>query len=74
MKAVRVRVENGQITGRAPEGFPEGEVDMCLAVPDDGMGPEELERLNASLDEGWRCIEEGRLRPAADLLADLRRR
>jgi hypothetical protein len=74
MKAVRVHVKNGQITGQAPAGFPEGDVDMCLAEPDDEMSPEEAERLNAALEAGWRCIEEGRFRPAAEVLESLRRK
>jgi hypothetical protein len=74
MKAVRVRVENGQITGRAPAGFPEGDVEVCLAVPDEEMSPDDAARLDAALEEGWRCIEQGRFRPGADVLADLRRR
>jgi hypothetical protein len=74
MKAVRVHVQKGQISGRAPAGFPEGEVDVCLAEPDDDMTAEEKARLNAALEAGWRCVEEGRFRPAADVIADLRRR
>ncbi len=68
MKAVKVRVENGEIRGRAPAGFPEGEIDVCLAEPDEPMSPEE----QAALDAGWRCIEEGRFRPAQYFLAELR--
>jgi hypothetical protein len=73
MKAVRVHVDNGQISGRAPAGFPEGDVEVCLADPDERMTPEEEERLLEALEAGWRCIEEGRFRPASDVIADLRR-
>jgi hypothetical protein len=74
MKAVRVHVEKGQITGRAPEGFPEGDVDLCLADSDDAMTQDELAWLNAALEAGWRCIEEGRFRPAAAVIDVLRNR
>jgi hypothetical protein len=74
MKAVRVRVEKGQITGRAPAGFPEGDIEVCLAEPDESMSPEEEARLADALEAGWRCIDEGRFRPAADVIGDLRRR
>ena len=74
MKAVRVHVENGHITGQAPAGFPEGDVDVCLAEPDESLTVEEEARLDTALEAGWRCIEEGRFRPAADVVADLRRR
>ena len=74
MKALRVRVQNGEISGRAPAGFPEGDVDVRLAEADDDMTADEAAQLDDVLNAGWRCIEDGRFRPAADVLADLRRR
>ena len=74
MRAVRVRVQNGEITGRAPAGFPEGDVEVCLVDPDEGMTAEEEARLNAALEAGWQCVEQGRFRPAAEVLEALRRR
>ena len=74
MKAIRVRVENGRITGDAPAGLPDGEVDLCLAEPDDEMSDEELARLNEALARGFASITAGRFRPAADVIADIRRR
>jgi len=44
MKAIRVRVENGGITGDAPPGLPDGEVDLCLADADDDLSEAELAR------------------------------
>ena len=73
MKAIRVHVENGHITGKAPPGFPEGDVDVCLAEPEDDMTDAELARLNDALGRGFEAIKAGRFRPAADLIADLRR-
>lgn len=73
MKAIRVRVENGRISGEAPPGFPEGEVDLCLAEPEDQMNDDELARLNEALTRGFEAIKAGRFRPAADVIADLRR-
>ena len=74
MKALRVRVENGRITGEAPAGLPDGEVDLCLADVDDGMSDAELARLNDALARGFESIKAGRFRPAADVIADLRKR
>jgi hypothetical protein len=37
MKAIRIHVENGRISGDAPPGLPEGEVDLILADGDDEM-------------------------------------
>jgi hypothetical protein len=73
MKAIRVRVENGRISGEAPPGLPEGEVDLCLADPEDEMTEEELARLDEALARGFESIKAGRFRPAADVIADLRR-
>jgi hypothetical protein len=74
MKAIRVRVENGRISGEAPAGLPDGEVDLCLADPDDDMTDEELARLNDALARGFESIKAGRFRPAADVIAALRAR
>ena len=74
MKAIRVRIENGRITGEAPAGLPDGEVDLCIAEPDDEMSADELARLNEALTRGFESIKAGRFRPAADVISDLRRR
>jgi len=74
MKAIRVRIENGHITGEAPPGLPDGEVDLCIAEPDDEMDADELARLNEALARGFESIKAGRFRPAADVISDLRRR
>jgi S-adenosylmethionine:diacylglycerol 3-amino-3-carboxypropyl transferase len=74
MKAIRVRIENGRITGEAPAGLPDGEVDLCIAEPDDVMTDDELARLNDALTRGFESIKAGRFRSAADVISDLRRR
>jgi predicted transcriptional regulator len=38
------------------------------------MSADDAIRLEAALEEGWRCIEQGRFRPATEVLADLRRK
>lgn len=73
MKAIRVRVENGRISGEAPPGLPDGEVDLCLADPEDQMSDDELARLDTALTRGFESIKDGRFRAAADVIADLRR-
>jgi hypothetical protein len=73
MKAIRVRVEGGRISGEAPPGFPEGEVELCLAEPEDQMSDDELTRLNEALARGFESIKAGRFRAAADVIDDLRR-
>jgi hypothetical protein len=71
MKALRARVANGRIEGDAPPGLPEGEVDLCLAEPDDEMDPEELAALNRKLESAWRSIEAGHFRPASEIIGEL---
>jgi hypothetical protein len=73
MKAIRVRVENGRISGEAPPGFPEGEVELRLVEPEDRMSEDELARLNEALERGFASIKAGRFRPVADVIAELRR-
>ena len=75
VKAIRVHIANGQITGVAPPGVPDGPIDLCL-VDDDGDEPvgEELARLNDALRRGFESMQAGRGRAAADVIADLRRR
>ena len=73
MEALKVRVENGKIIGDAPSGFAEGtELELCLAEPPDEMSEQELAALQSALDAGWRSMEAGRHRPAADVIAELR--
>lgn len=74
MKAIRVRVENGRISGDAPPGLPDGDIDLCLADADDDMNEEELARLNEALARGFESLRDGRFRPASEVVADLRRR
>ena len=74
MKALRVRVENGRITGEAPAGLPDGEFELCLADDDDGMTDEERARVNDALAAGLESLKSGRFRAAADVISDLRRR
>jgi len=74
MKAIRVRVENGQITGDAPPGLPDGEIDLCLADTGDTMSDAEVERLNDALERGFEAVRDQRFRPARDVIADLRQR
>ncbi|MBI2893553.1 MAG: hypothetical protein HYY06_08365 [Deltaproteobacteria bacterium] len=73
MKAIRVRVENGRITGDAPPGLPEGDVDLCLAEPEEQMSEDELALLDEALARGFEAIRAGRFRQAADVISDLRR-
>lgn len=66
-------MENGRIVGDTPAGLPDGtELELCLADPGDDMTDEELADLNRALEAAWRPVEAGRLRPAQDVISDLR--
>ncbi len=75
MQALKVRVQNGKVVGDAPRGIAEGtELELCLAEPQDEMSDDELAALQGALDNGWRSMKEGRYRPAAEVLAEIRSR
>ena len=60
--------------GEAPPGIPDGELELRLAEPEDGMSDDELARLNEALAQGFEQIKAGQFRRAADVISDLRRR
>jgi hypothetical protein len=74
MEAIRARIENGRISGDAPPGLPEGEVELVLPETEDDMSEAELARLKEALARGFEEVKAGRFRPARDVAADLRRR
>ena len=73
-KALSVRVENGQIRGKAPPGLRDGTLKLMLASEGDELGESELARLNQALTSAWRSLHAGRGRAGAAVLADLRAR
>jgi hypothetical protein len=61
-RAIRVRVENGQITGKAPPGLPDGEHDLCLLDDGSGLSETDLARLHDALERGYEAVKAGRTR------------
>lgn len=75
MKALKVRIEGGQLIGPAPAGLAEGtELELCLAEPEDDMTEEEIAALDRVLEAAWASLEAGRVRPVDELLTELRAR
>lgn len=74
MKAIRVIVQQGRITGEAPAGLADGEHDLCLADDGDDMTDEELARLDTVIDRSLDDAAAGRIVPADQVLAELRAR
>ena len=75
MSPLRARVEKGRLILDEPTTLPEGTV-IDLVVDDEGdnLTDEERRALHAALSESWASAEAGRLRPASDILDELRRR
>jgi hypothetical protein len=74
MHGLKVRVQGGKIVGEAPEGLAEGtELELCLAEPEEEMSDAEVAALDRVLDAAWQSIEAGRVRSAAEVLAELRK-
>jgi hypothetical protein len=73
--AIRATVQSGRIIIDEPTSLPDGTT-LNLVVDDEGddLSEEERAALHAHLATSWRSVEEGRVRPASELLAELRAR
>jgi len=73
--AVRAVVREGRLLVDEPTTLPEGTV-VDLVVDDEGDDLDEAERaaLHSHLEASWHASERGAVVPAADILAELRRR
>jgi hypothetical protein len=72
---LRARVEKGRLVLDEPTNLPEGTV-IDLVADDDGddLTDEERRALHDALSASWRSAQAGKLRPAAAVLYELRRR
>lgn len=69
----KAHVRNGRIVLDEPTDLPEGiEIELVAVTPDD-LDEEDRRQLHAALDESEEDVRAGRVRDAADVLADLRR-
>ena len=75
MSPLRARVEKGRIILDEPTTLPEGTV-VDLVADDEGDNLTEDERriLHEALEASWKSAEAGRLRPASEILDELRQR
>ena len=75
MPGLRARVHNGRLLVDEPTDLPEGTV-LDLVIDDEGDDMDEAERaaLDASIARALDAARAGRVRPATDVLAELRRR
>jgi hypothetical protein len=73
MSHLRAHVENGRLVLNEPTALPDGTV-LHLVMDDEGddMNDEEREALDRVLLASFESAKTGALRPASDLLDDLR--
>lgn len=75
MSGLQARVEKGRLVLDEPTTLPEGTV-IDLVVDDEGddLTADERGALHDALSASWKSAEAGKLRPASDILDELRRR
>lgn len=75
MSPLRARVQKGRIILDEPTTLPEGTV-VDLVADDEGDNLTEDERriLHEALEASWKSAEAGRLRPASEIVDELRHR
>jgi hypothetical protein len=74
MSPLQARVENGRLVLDEPTTLPEGTVvDLVADDEGDDLTDEERRALHEALTASWKSAEAGRLRPASEILDELRR-
>ena len=74
MNSFKARVRNGRLILDEPTELPEGaEVELVPTDSWDDLDEDDRHRLHESLARSDEDVAVGRVRPAADVLADLRR-
>jgi hypothetical protein len=69
----KAHVRNGRIILDELTDLPEGDEIELVPVAGDDLDEDDRLRLHAALDESEEDVQAGRVREAADVLADLRR-
>jgi hypothetical protein len=70
--SIRAKVSRGRIIVDEPTLLPEGTTLNLVVDEGDDLDDEEREALNAHLAAGWKSALAGNVRPASELLAELR--
>jgi hypothetical protein len=75
LMVLRAQVRNGHLVLDEPTSLPEGTV-LDLVVDDEGdnLDDEERAALHSDLAAAWESVRQGRVRPATDILNELRSR
>ena len=75
MSSLRARVQNGRLILDEPTGLPDGTV-VDLVADDEGDDLTDTDRaaLHAALERSWESVNAGRVRPASEVIDELRTR
>lgn len=75
MSPLKAQVRNGRIVLDEPTTLPDGTViDLVADDEGDDLTDEERRALHEALSASWKSAEAGRLRPAAEVLDELRKK
>jgi hypothetical protein len=75
MSSLRARVQNGRLVLDEPTGLPDGTI-VDLVADDEGDDLTDSDRaaLHAALERSWESVNAGRVRPASEIIDELRTR
>ena len=71
---MKARVKSGRLILNEPTNLPEGSEVELVPLDGDDLDEDERRRLHAALAESEADVAAGRVRPASEVLADLRRK
>ena len=75
MTPLRARVQGGRLRLDQPTELPEGtELDLVIDDEGDDLTEHERQALHETLSKSWTSAEAGKLRPAAAIISELRRK
>jgi hypothetical protein len=75
MSPIRAKVKNGRLTLDEPTSLPDGTtLDLVLDDEGDDLTPQERKALDDAIAKAWASAQAGKLRPADQLIAELRAR
>jgi hypothetical protein len=75
MNSLRARVENGRLVLDEPTTLPDGTiVDLVLDDEGDDLTDTDRAALHGALTRSWESLNAGRVRPASEIIDELRTR
>jgi hypothetical protein len=75
MSPIRATVKDGRLVLNEPTSLPEGTtLDLVVDDGGDSLTPEERKVLDDAIAKAWASAQAGKLRPADQLIAELRAR